>query len=107
MHYIKKDLTRFMKTTKRRPRDPERVLHMLQVARLFEQFLRGKMMVDLVFDKLLQSGMERQFRTLGKAATHVSAGTQAQWTNINWQVTKGFRNLISHEYFRVDLVKLW
>ena len=67
-----------MNTTKWRPRDPERVLHMLQAARLFEQFLRGKMRVDLDFDKLLQSGMERQFRPLGKAATHVSAETRAQ-----------------------------
>ena len=96
-----------MKTTKRRPRDPERVLHMLQAARLFEQFLRGKMRVDLDFDKLLQPGMERQFRPLGEAAAHVSGETQVQWTNITWQVTKGLRNLIAHEYFRVDLARLW
>ena len=66
-----------MKTTKRRTRDPDCVLHMLKVARLIEQFLRGKMMADLVFDKLLQSGMERQVETLAEAATHESAETQA------------------------------
>lgn len=96
-----------MKTTKRRPRDPERVLHMLQAARLFEQFLRGKTLVDPVFDKLLQSGMERNFRTLSEAAAHVSAETQAQWTSINWQVAKGYRNLVAPDYFRVDLAMLW
>ncbi len=48
-----------METTKRRPHDPERVMHMLQAARLMEQFLRGKIMADLVFGKLLQSGMEQ------------------------------------------------
>ncbi|GAC1599503.1 MAG: hypothetical protein NVS3B25_26470 [Hymenobacter sp.] len=72
-----------------------------------EQFLRGKMMADLVFDKLLQFDMERQLEILGEAATHVSAETQATWTSINWQVTKDFCNLIAHEYFRVDLAKLW
>ena len=96
-----------MNTTKWRPRDPERVLHMLQTARLMEQFLRGNMMADLVFDKLLQSGLERQFETLGEAATHVSAETQALWTSINCQVTRGFCILISHEYFWVDLTRLW
>ena len=64
-------------------------------------------MADLIFDKLLQSGMERQSETLGEAATHVSAETQTLWTRINWQVTKGFRTLIAHKYLCIDLAKLW
>ena len=95
-----------MKTTKRRPHDPQRMLRLFQAVRLIERFLRGKMMADLVFDKLLQSGMERPFETQGEAATHISAETQALWAGINWQGAKIFRNLIAHEYFRVDLATL-
>ena len=96
-----------MKAKKGRPRDPERVLHMLQAARLIEQFLLGKTFADLTSDLLLQSGVERQFKILGEAVSHVSAETQQLWPSINWQGTKDFRNLIAHEYFRVDLAKLW
>lgn len=96
-----------MRANKGRPRDPERVLHMLQAARNIEQFLHGKSSADLISDLLLQSGVERQFEILGEAASHVSVDTQQLWPSINWQGTKDFRNLIAHEYFRVDLAKVW
>ena len=96
-----------MKPNKGRPRDPERVLHMLQAARHIEQFLHGKNFSDLISDLLLQSGVERQFEILGEAASYVSVETQVLWPSINWQGTKDFRNLIAHEYFRVDLAKIW
>lgn len=96
-----------MKANKGRPRDPERVLHMLQAARNIELFLREKTFADLATDLLLQSGVERQFEILGEAASHVSTETQRLWPSINWLGTKDFCNLIAHEYFRVDLAKLW
>lgn len=96
-----------MSAKKGRPRDPERVLHMLQATRNIELFLRGKTFADFVSDLLLQSGVERQFEILGEAASQVSADTQRLWPSINWQGTKDFRNLIAHEYFRVDLAKVW
>ncbi|MFD1470584.1 DUF86 domain-containing protein [Hymenobacter caeli] len=96
-----------MKASKGRPRDPERVLHTLQAARNIELFLVGKTFADLASDLLLQSGVERQFEILGEAASHVSVATQQLCPSINWQGTKDFRNLISHEYFRVDLAKVW
>ena len=96
-----------MKASKGQPRDPERVLHMLRAAQYLEQFLAGKTLKDLASDVLLQSAIERQFEILSEAATHVSTTTQALWPSIDWRGTKDFRNLISHEYFRVDVAKLW
>ncbi len=96
-----------MKANKGRPRDPERVLHMLTAARHIEQFLQGKTFRDFTTDILLQSAVERQFDILGEAASHVSVGTQQLWPSVDWQETKDFRNLIAHEYFRVDQAKVW
>ena len=78
---------------------------MLQAARHIEAFLAGKAIADLVVDKLLHSGMERRFEMLGEVSAHVSAEAQALWTGVNRQVTKGLRNLIAHDYFRVDSAK--
>lgn len=96
-----------MKANKGRPRDPERVLHMLTAARHIEAFLHGRTFADFTTDVLLQSGVERQFEILGEAASHVSAETQQLWPNVDWQEAKSFRNLITREYFRVDLGKIW
>ena len=97
-----------MKSNKGRPRDPERVPHMLlQAARNIERFLQGKTFADLASDLLLQFGVERQFEIPGEVASHVSADTQHLWSGTDWQGTKDFRNLIAPEYFRVDLSEIW
>ena len=61
---------------------------------------------SLLADKTMQLALERQFEILGEAASHVSATTQGQWGAIDWRRIKNFRNLIAHEYFRVDYAEL-
>ena len=96
-----------MNPSKARLRDPERVFHMLEAARDIEDFLRGKTLANLQNDRQLRFAVERAFEILGEAATHVSSETQQLWPSVDWRETKAFRNLIAHEYFRVDLGKLW
>ncbi|SET37791.1 hypothetical protein SAMN04487998_1623 [Hymenobacter actinosclerus] len=55
-----------------------------------QQFLRSKMMAGLVFYMLLQTGLKRQFETLSRAATHVSAETPTLWTSMSRLVTNRF-----------------
>ena len=40
---------------------------------------------------------------IGEAAAQLSDGTRDQASEIPWQRIVGLRNLIAHEYFRVDL----
>ena len=96
-----------MSANKDKPRDPDRVRHMVQAATLIEEFLAGRTFKDLLNDKLLQSAVERQFEILGEACTHVSKATKQQWPAIDWQGVKDFRNVIAHEYFRTDYAELW
>ena len=96
-----------MTSNKKQLRDPERVLHMLEAARDVEVFLQGKTVADLQNDRQLQRAVERCFEIIGEAAAHVSLATQESWPSVDWRETKAFRNLIAHEYFRVDVGKLW
>lgn len=96
-----------MSLQKNRPRDPDRVRHMLEAVKAIGRYTTGRTIADFLTDDLLQSAVERQFEILGEAATHVSAATQALWPNIEWREAKDFRNLISHEYFRVDYAAVW
>ncbi|MDQ2795392.1 MAG: DUF86 domain-containing protein, partial [Bacteroidota bacterium] len=96
-----------MSSNKNRPRDPERVRHMLEAVKAIGQFMTGHSLSDFLANKLLQSAVERQFEILGEAASHVSTPTQTAWPNIDWREAKSFRNLIAHEYFRVDYATIW
>lgn len=96
-----------MSTQKNRPRDPERVRHMLEAVKAIGRYTAGHSLADFMTNDLLQSAVERQVEILGEAAAHVSATTQALWPSIDWRDAKDFHNLISHEYFRVDYASIW
>ena len=96
-----------MSSSKNKPRDPERVRHMLEAVIAIAQFMAGHSLTDFLTNKLLQSAVERQFEILGEAASHVSIATQTAWPSIDWREAKSFRNLIVHEYFRVDYATIW
>lgn len=96
-----------MNTSKKRPRDPDRVRHMRDAAQLIIDFTTGRSFQDFVSDALLRSAVERQFEILGEAGSHVSTATQALWPSIDWVSIKNFRNLLAHEYFRTDYAQVW
>ncbi|RZK22524.1 MAG: DUF86 domain-containing protein [Hymenobacter sp.] len=95
-----------MSTPKGKPRDPERVRHMLEAANWIVNFTSQREFRDLLNDKLFQSAVERQFEILGEASSHVSTATQQQWPAIDWKGVKSFRNMIAHEYFRTDYIEV-
>ena len=96
-----------MNPRKAQLRDPDRARHMVEAASLVLQFVEERNFQDLLTDKLLQSGVERQLEILGEAAAHVSPDTQALWPSIPWRAIKSFRNLLAHEYFRTDYTEVW
>lgn len=48
-----------------------------------------------------------QLQVIGEAARSMSVKTKEQHSQINWQDIIDFRNLLVHEYFRVDLKIVW
>ena len=96
-----------MSPKKSRPRDPDRVRHMVEAAKLITGFIYGHTFQEFLSDKLLHSAVERQFEILGEAGSHISPATQALWPSIDWVAIKSFRNLLAHEYFRTDYPQVW
>jgi uncharacterized protein with HEPN domain len=95
-----------MSSNKSKPRDPDRVLHMAEAARWISSESTNLLLADLLADKTMQLALERQFEILEEAASHVSTTTQEQRPDIDWRRIKAFRNLIAHEYFRVDYAQI-
>lgn len=56
---------------------------------------------------LHQSAVQYQLIVIGEAVTKVSRGTKSRYTIIDWQSIAGFRHIIVHEYFALDIDIIW
>lgn len=58
-------------------------------------------------NELIQSWILMQLQIIGEAARSMSKETHQKYSQIPWQDIIDFRNLLVHEYFRVDLKLVW
>ena len=56
---------------------------------------------------VLQSAAERQLEIVGEAMANLSEEFFGHATNLPIRQAKGLRNVISHEYFRVNRDRVW
>jgi uncharacterized protein with HEPN domain len=87
--------------------DHQRLLDILEAAKLLGRFGTGKNRGDLTHDLLLQSGFLHQLFVIGEAASRLSPALKKRFPSIPWQAISGFRNYIAHEYFSLDLDIVW
>ena len=61
---------------------------------------------DFMSNEKTQSAVIMQFIVIGELANKVTEKTRGE-IKIPWQKIIGFRNLAVHEYFYLDLEKIW
>ena len=62
---------------------------------------------DFAQDVLVQDAVIRKFIIIGEAANNVTDDIKAAYNDIRWQDMKDFRNVLVHEYFRIELDAVW
>jgi uncharacterized protein with HEPN domain len=67
---------------------------------------------DLTFEKFCNdrktcSAVIREFEIIGEAVGKLPDELKGNRRDVEWQDIKDFRNLLSHEYFGVDLEIVW
>jgi uncharacterized protein with HEPN domain len=55
------------------------------------------------FDRMVSDAVLYNLVVIGEAAAQISTDTRARAPEIPWTKIVGLRNLIAHEYFRIDL----
>jgi uncharacterized protein with HEPN domain len=92
-------------------RDPAYLWDMLEAARAIADFTH-----DLTLDDFLAAGrdkeitrlaVERKLEILGEAACRVSSRFREEHPEILWQQIVGLRNVISHEYDKVNYTLIY
>lgn len=81
--------------------------HILDAVRTVEEYLQGVSEEQFNNTRLLQDGVIRQIEIIGEATRHVSKDIRRTYPEIPWQDVAGMRDKLIHDYFGVDLEKVW
>lgn len=57
-------------------------------------------------DPLLHDALLYEFVVLGEAVKHISPDTRASGPDVPWQSVAGLRDLITHEYFSIEIDRI-
>jgi len=64
----------------------------------FEQFIENRM---------LYSATIRELEIIGEASGKISQKTKEEYPDIDYRTIKDFRNVLTHEYFGIDMEIVW
>lgn len=82
--------------------DRERLTHVLEAIAGIETLLKLDERNDIH-----EKAMERYFEIIGEACRAVSKSLRADYPQVPWTNIIALRNVISHEYEKIDVKTLW
>jgi uncharacterized protein with HEPN domain len=88
-------------------KDEAWLLDMLNACRRISRYAQGVDGVAFLGDELRQDAIVRQLTILGEAAKRVSPEYRTGHPEIPWSQIAGFRDVVVHQYERVDLPRVW
>jgi uncharacterized protein with HEPN domain len=65
---------------------------------VFEEFKDSKLVIDAV---------ARNFEIIGEAVKNVPKQIKDKYPEVEWKEAAGFRDILIHEYFGIDVEALW
>jgi uncharacterized protein with HEPN domain len=88
-------------------RDTAWVLDMLLASRKAFEHARGLSEEQFQASSLHQDAILRQLTIIGEAAKRVSTEFRASHSEVQWRQVAGFRDVVVHDYSRVDMQEVW
>lgn len=88
-------------------KDDAWILDMLNACRRIQRYAQGVDGAAFLGDELRQDAIIRQLTVLGEAAKRVSEDYCMAHPEIPWHQIAGFRDVVVHQYERVDLPRVW
>jgi uncharacterized protein with HEPN domain len=88
-------------------RDEASLLDIFKAGKRVVEFARGLSRTDLETDVMRLSAILYQIQILGEATKRLSLEFREQHSDIPWSRVAGMRDIIAHQYDRLDLDLIW
>lgn len=86
--------------------DTERLQDILEAIERLEKYaVQGKRVFEQ--QELIQTWIIHHLQIVGEAARTISQNLKAQYPDISWRDAADLRNLVVHEYFRINIDIIW
>lgn len=72
-----------------------------------EEFSKGLNKERFSKNNLRQSAIIRQLEIIGEAVKNIPSSFREKYPRIAWRDIAGFRDILSHAYFGVNLERVW
>ncbi len=88
-------------------RDRDFLRDILHAARLAISYTAGLSAGEFLRHTQVQDAVIRRIEIIGEASRRISEPTKVAYPDLPWRKMNGMRNLMIHEYDRVDLGAVW
>jgi uncharacterized protein with HEPN domain len=90
------------------PRDDSvYLLHIRDAIEKLQEYTKGVSKQSFHTNTLVQDAVIRQIEIIGEATKRISEATRSDASDIPWQDIAGMRDKLIHDYFGVDIEKVW
>ena len=74
---------------------------------IIEEYTKFKIIDDFYSDKLLQDGVIRRLEIIGEAVKKIDRELKMKYPNVKWRQIASFRDVLIHDYFGVNVKRVW
>jgi uncharacterized protein with HEPN domain len=87
--------------------DQARISHILECINEIEGAIDEYDLNSFIGNHVLRIAIVKWLEIIGEAANHITDDTKSKFPDVEWQKMIGLRNLVVHEYFRIDYEIIW
>ncbi|MCK5833053.1 DUF86 domain-containing protein [bacterium] len=74
---------------------------------IIKDYTKGKNINDFSNNQLLQDGVIRRLEIIGEAVKKIDPNLKKECPNIKWRQIAGMRDVLIHDYFGVNIKRVW
>lgn len=90
-----------------KPRDRERLLHIIEAIQNIQSFTSDMDYAAFSENKMAQFAVVKNFEIIGEAAYHITNELRKKATAIEWKKIIAFRHILVHDYYSINLQTVW